>query len=104
MVRLVQETYQVLGFSEYSYRLSLRDPADKINFEDNEQMWQQSEAALRQALDQLGLDYHIGIGDAAFYGPKLDVQVANVLGKDETISTVQLDFTLRASIEHRRGW
>jgi threonyl-tRNA synthetase len=67
-------------------------------------MWQQSEAALRQALDQLGLDYHIGIGDAAFYGPKLDVQVANVLGKDETISTVQLDFTLRASIEHRRGW
>jgi threonyl-tRNA synthetase len=94
VVRLIQETYQVLGFSDYSYRLSLRDPGDKVNFEDNEQMWQQSEAALRQALEALGLDYYVGIGDAAFYGPKLDVQVANVLGKDETISTVQLDFTL----------
>jgi threonyl-tRNA synthetase len=57
-------------------------------------MWQQSEAALRQALETLGIDYYVGIGDAAFYGPKLDVQVANVLGKDETISTIQLDFTL----------
>ncbi|MGO8949820.1 MAG: threonine--tRNA ligase [Ktedonobacterales bacterium] len=94
VVKLIQETYQVLGFTQYSYRLSLRDPGDKVKFEDNEQMWQQSEAALRQALDQLGLDYYLGIGDAAFYGPKLDVQVANVLGKDETISTVQLDFTL----------
>jgi threonyl-tRNA synthetase len=94
VVRLIQETYQVLGFQEYSYRLSLRDPGDLVKFEDNEEMWQKSEAALRAALEQLGLDYYIGIGDAAFYGPKLDVQVANVLGKDETISTVQLDFTL----------
>jgi threonyl-tRNA synthetase len=94
VVRLIQETYQVLGFQNYSYRLSLRDPSDKVKFEDNEEMWQKSEAALRAALEQLGLDYYIGIGDAAFYGPKLDVQVANVLGKDETISTVQLDFTL----------
>jgi len=84
----------VMGFEHYSYRLSLRDPNDKVKFVDNETMWQQSEAALHQALEQLGLDYSIGIGDAAFYGPKLDVQVANVLGKDETISTVQLDFTL----------
>ncbi len=94
VVRLIQETYQVLGFQEYNYRLSLRDPNDRVKFEDNEEMWQKSEAALRAALEQLGLDYYIGIGDAAFYGPKLDVQVANVLGKDETISTVQLDFTL----------
>ncbi len=94
VVKLIQETYRVLGFSQYSYRLSLRDPNDTVKFEKNEQMWQRSEAALRQALEQLGLDYYLGIGDAAFYGPKLDVQVANVLGKDETISTVQLDFTL----------
>ncbi|HST87027.1 MAG TPA: threonine--tRNA ligase [Ktedonobacterales bacterium] len=94
VVRLIQEVYRVMGFEHYSYRLSLRDPNDKVKFVDNEAMWQQSEAALRQALDQLGLDYSIGIGDAAFYGPKLDVQVANVLGKDETISTVQIDFTL----------
>ena len=94
VVRLIQEVYRVMGFEHYSYRLSLRDPNDKVKFVDNEAMWQQSEAALRQALDQLGLEYSIGIGDAAFYGPKLDVQVANVLGKDETISTVQIDFTL----------
>ncbi|HEX6797244.1 MAG TPA: threonine--tRNA ligase, partial [Ktedonobacterales bacterium] len=94
VVRLIQETYHVMGFERYSYRLSLRDPNDKVKFVDNETMWQQSEAALRQALDQLGVEYYESIGDAAFYGPKLDVQVANVLGKDETISTVQLDFTL----------
>jgi threonyl-tRNA synthetase len=94
VVRLIQETYRVMGFEQYSYRLSLRDPNDTVKFVDNETMWQQSEAALRQALEQLGLDYYVGIGDAAFYGPKLDVQVANVLGKDETISTVQLDFWL----------
>ncbi len=94
VVKLIQETYRVLGFTQYRYRLSLRDPNDKVNFEDNEEMWQRSEAALRQALAELGLDYYVGVGDAAFYGPKLDVQVANVLGKDETISTVQIDFTL----------
>jgi threonyl-tRNA synthetase len=93
-VKMVQEAYRVLGFQQYSYRLSVRDPNDKVKFVENETMWQQSEAALRQALEQLGLEYSIGVGDAAFYGPKLDVQVANVLGKDETISTVQLDFTL----------
>lgn len=94
VVKLIQETYRVMGFERYTYRLSLRDPNDKVKFVENEEMWQRSEAALRQALDQLGLEYSEGIGDAAFYGPKLDVQVANVLGKDETISTVQLDFTL----------
>src|SRR5262249_62289431 len=57
-------------------------------------MWHKAEAALRAALDELGVEYYEGLGEASFYGPKLDVQVANVLGKDETISTVQLDFTL----------
>ena len=93
-VKMIQQAYGVMGFEQYSYRLSLRDPNDKTKFEDNEVMWTESEAALRQALDTLGLDYYEGIGDAAFYGPKLDVQVTNVLGKDETISTVQIDFTL----------
>src|SRR5258708_2073365 len=94
VVQLIQEVYAVLGFKDYNYRLSLGDPNDKVKFEDNEAMWQRSEAALREALDQLGVAYYESVGDAAFYGPKLDVQVANVLGKDETISTVQLDFTL----------
>jgi threonyl-tRNA synthetase len=93
-VRMIEQIYSDMGFKQYSYRLSLRDPNDKEKFIDNEQMWQQSEAALRQALKELDIAYYEGIGDAAFYGPKLDVQVANVLGKDETISTVQLDFTL----------
>ncbi|HEX9068497.1 MAG TPA: threonine--tRNA ligase, partial [Ktedonobacterales bacterium] len=95
-VKMVQEAYADMGFEHYSYRLSLRDPNDKVSFVDNEEMWEKSEGALRQALDMLGIDYYEGVGDAAFYGPKLDVQVANVLGKDETISTVQLDFTLPA--------
>ncbi|HEY7124422.1 MAG TPA: threonine--tRNA ligase [Ktedonobacterales bacterium] len=92
VVRLVQDVYKVMGFEQYRYRLSLRDPKDKEKFVDNDAMWQQAEAALRQALDELELDYYEGIGEAAFYGPKLDVQVANVLGKEESISTVQIDF------------
>ena len=99
VVKLIQETYQVMGFENYSYRLSLRDPNDKVKFVDNEEMWHKSEAALRQALEELDIEYYEGIGDAAFYGPKLDIQVANVLGKDETISTVQLDFTLPERFE-----
>jgi len=99
VVKLIQETYQVMGFEDYSYRLSLRDPSDKVKFVDNEEMWHKSEGALRQALDELDIEYYEGIGDAAFYGPKLDIQVANVLGKDETISTVQLDFTLPERFE-----
>jgi threonyl-tRNA synthetase len=94
VVRMVQDTYQVMGINKYKYRLSLRDPKDHVKFVDNEEMWKKSEAALRQALSLLGVEYYEGIGEAAFYGPKLDVQVANVLGKDETLSTVQLDFTL----------
>jgi threonyl-tRNA synthetase len=99
VVQLIQEVYAVMGFEHYSYRLSLRDPSDKEKFVENEEMWRSSEEALRQALDSLGLEYYEGIGDAAFYGPKLDVQVANTLGKDETISTVQLDFTLPERFE-----
>ena len=94
VVRFVEQVYNDMGFKQYNYRLSLRDPNDKEKFIDNEQMWEQSEAALRQALKELDVPYYESIGDAAFYGPKLDVQVANVLGKDETISTIQLDFTL----------
>jgi threonyl-tRNA synthetase len=99
VVQLIQEVYAVMGFEQYTYRLSLRDPNDKEKFVDNEEMWRSSEEALRQALDSLGLEYYESIGDAAFYGPKLDVQVANTLGKDETISTVQIDFTLPERFE-----
>jgi threonyl-tRNA synthetase len=99
VVQLIQEVYAVMGFEQYTYRLSLRDPNDKEKFVDNEEMWRSSEEALRQALNSLGLEYYESIGDAAFYGPKLDVQVANALGKEESISTVQLDFTLPERFE-----
>ncbi|MBF6589175.1 MAG: threonine--tRNA ligase [Ktedonobacterales bacterium] len=94
VVRFIERVYQDMGFEHYSYRLSLRDPNDKDKFVDNDAMWLRSEAALRQTLNELGVEYFEALGEAAFYGPKLDVQVANVLGKDESISTVQLDFTL----------
>lgn len=94
VVRFIERVYQDMGFEHYSYRLSLRDPNDREKYVRNDAMWEQSEAALRRALDELGVEYVEELGEAAFYGPKLDVQVANVLGKDETISTVQLDFTL----------
>lgn len=94
VVRLIQEVYEVLGFTEYSYRLSLRDPENAEKYFQDDEMWNQAEAQLREALTDLGLEFYESPGDAAFYGPKLDVQVRSALGKDETISTVQLDFLL----------
>ena len=99
VVRFIERVYSDLGFEHYNYRLSLHDPKDTEKYVQNEAMWQRSEDALRQALDELGVEYVEALGEGAFYGPKLDVQVANVLGKDETISTVQLDFTLPERFE-----
>ncbi len=94
VVRLIQRTYRDLGILNFWYRLSLRDPRDRVKFVQNDEMWDLAEARLREALALLDLKYVEAPGEASFYGPKLDVQVANVMGKDETISTVQLDFYL----------
>lgn len=94
VVRMIQEVYEVLGFRDYTYRLSLRDPQDTEKYYQDDQMWNTAEAQLREALEGLEVDYYESPGDAAFYGPKLDVQVRSALGKDETISTAQLDFLL----------
>jgi threonyl-tRNA synthetase len=94
VVRLIQRVYKDLGLHPFWYRVSLRDPHDHQNFMQNDAMWESSEGQLRQAMRALGLDYVEAPGEAAFYGPKLDVQVPNVMGKDETISTVQIDFYL----------
>ncbi|PYE55204.1 threonine--tRNA ligase [Deinococcus yavapaiensis] len=94
VVDLIRGAYDVLGFEQYLYRLSLRDPNDKEKYYPDDAMWESAENQLRQALDDMGLAYYESPGDAAFYGPKLDVQVRSALGKDETISTVQLDFLL----------
>ena len=94
VMRLVEEAYRDLGITDYSYRLSLRDKANKEKYVDNDAMWELGERVLREAMDSLGLKYKIGIGDAAFYGPKLDIQLADVMGHEETYSTIQIDFHL----------
>ncbi len=94
VVRLIQRVYQDLGFQQYWYRVSLRDPNDRMKYVQNDAMWDQAEEKLRAAMRALDLEFVEAKGEASFYGPKLDVQVPNVLGKDETISTVQIDFYL----------
>jgi threonyl-tRNA synthetase len=94
VMRLVEEAYKDLGITDYSYRLSLRDPANKEKYVENDAMWEMGERVLREAMDALHLPYKIGIGDAAFYGPKVDIQLADVMGHEETYSTIQVDFHL----------
>jgi len=99
VMKLVERAYRDLGITKYSYRLSLRDPANKEKYVDNDAMWELGERVLREALDSLGLEYRESKGDAAFYGPKLDIQLADVMGHEETYSTVQLDFHLPSQFE-----
>ncbi|EIJ84241.1 threonine--tRNA ligase [Bacillus methanolicus] len=94
VVRLVLEVYKDFNIKDYSFRLSYRDPADKEKYYDDDQMWEKAQGMLKEAMDELGLEYFEAEGEAAFYGPKLDVQVKTALGKEETLSTVQLDFLL----------
>lgn len=94
VVRLVLDVYKDFDITDYSFRLSYRDPQDKAKYFDDDAMWDKAQSMLKEAMDDLGLDYFEAEGEAAFYGPKLDVQVRTALGKDETLSTVQLDFLL----------
>jgi threonyl-tRNA synthetase len=94
VMKLVEQAYRDLGITRYSYRLSLRDPANKEKYVDNDEMWTLGENVLREALDSLGLPYREACGEAAFYGPKLDIQLADVMGHEETYSTIQVDFHL----------
>ena len=94
VLRLIQKVYRDFGFTDYWYRLSLGDPKDKVNFVDNDAMWDNAERCLRQALSEVGVPYQEAAGEAAYYGPKIDVQLNDVLGHSETLSTVQLDFYL----------
>ncbi|MGD6795583.1 threonine--tRNA ligase [Metabacillus indicus] len=94
VVKLVEEVYKDFGINDYSFRLSYRDPEDTEKYFDDDAMWEKAQSMLKSAMDELGHDYFEAEGEAAFYGPKLDVQVRTALGKDETLSTVQLDFLL----------
>ena len=99
VIRLIQRVYRDFGFKEYWYRLSLRNPKDKINFVDNDAMWDTAEEYLRKALAEVGVPYEEAPGEAAYYGPKIDVQLNDVLGHSKTLSTVQLDFYLPERFE-----
>ena len=94
VVRLVQRVYADFHINEFWYRLSLRDPTDRVSFMPNDALWNLAEEELREALRETGLEFKEAEGEAAFYGPKIDVQVPTAAGKDETISTIQLDFLL----------
>jgi len=94
VMKLVEETYRELGITKYTYRLSLHDAVNKAKYVDNEEMWALGERVLREAMDALGLQYKEAPGEAAFYGPKLDIQLADVMGHEETYSTIQVDFHL----------
>jgi threonyl-tRNA synthetase len=94
VVHMIQDVYEDFGFEDYTFRLSYRDPEDKEKYMDDDDMWNKAESMLKEAVDELGLPYVEAIGEAAFYGPKLDVQVKTAMGKEETLSTAQLDFLL----------
>jgi len=96
---LIFDVYKDFGITDYRCVLSLRDPADKKKYHDDDEMWNTAESALRQVLIDLGIDFTEEIGEAAFYGPKLDVNVRPAVGAEYTLSTCQLDFCLPAKFD-----
>jgi len=99
VVNLILDTYRDFGIENYKFRLSLRDPEDKEKYFDDDEMWNNAEAKLREVLNELGIEYFEAIGEAAFYGPKLDVEVKPAVGPEVTLSTCQLDFLLPRRFE-----
>jgi len=94
VVNLILEVYKELGIKDYHFELSLRDPEDKVKYYPDDEMWDNAEDTLRQVLKDIGIEYVEKVGEAAFYGPKLDVQVKPAVGNEYTLSTCQLDFCL----------
>lgn len=94
VVNLIREVYKDFGISEYRFRLSYRDPQDTEKYFPNDEMWEMSQRMLREVVEELDLPFFEAEGEAAFYGPKLDVQIRTALKKEETLSTAQLDFLL----------
>ena len=99
VVDLILEVYKELNITDYRFELSLRDPEDKVKYHQDDEMWNKAENMLRQVLNDLGINYVEKIGEAAFYGPKLDVQVKPAVGNEVTLSTCQLDFCLPAKFD-----
>jgi len=99
VVSLILDVYKDFGLKNYKFRLSLRDPLDKEKYFDDDDMWNQAEDKLREVLNELGVEYFEAVGEAAFYGPKLDVEVKPAVGPEVTLSTCQLDFLLPRKFE-----
>ncbi len=99
VVELILDVYRDFGIENYSFRLSLRDPEDKEKYFPDDDMWNNAEKKLREVLNSLGVEYYEAVGEAAFYGPKLDVEVKPAVGPEVTLSTCQLDFLLPRRFE-----
>ena len=99
VVKLILSVYKDFGFKDYEFRLSLRDKENKEKYYDDDEMWEKAESELREILKELGIDFYEAKGEAAFYGPKLDVQLKSAIGHDVTVSTCQLDFLLPQRFE-----
>jgi len=94
-VRMAQEYYETFGFGDYDFRLSLWDPENKDKYIDQPENWETTQNHLRRIMDGLDVDYTEAIGEAAFYGPKIDIQFRTALGREETLATIQLDFAAK---------
>ncbi|MBR2676781.1 MAG: threonine--tRNA ligase [Solobacterium sp.] len=99
VTKLILDVYNDFGFENYSFRLSLRDPENAEKYFGNDELWKTSEAQLREILTEMKVPFYEAIGEAAFYGPKIDVQVRSALGHDVTLSTIQLDYQLPERFE-----
>ncbi|MBS9338469.1 threonine--tRNA ligase [Fructobacillus sp. M2-14] len=94
ILKMTMGVYKDFDITDYRFRLSYRDPENTSKYFDDDEMWEKSQAQLKRAMDDMGLDYFEAPGEAAFYGPKLDIQTKTALGGEETLSTIQLDFLL----------
>ena len=99
VIKLILDVYNDFGFKNYQFRLSLRDPKNTEKYFGNDELWEKSEAALREVLNEVKAPYYEAIGEAAFYGPKIDVQVKSAIGHDVSLSTVQVDYQLPERFE-----
>ncbi len=99
VTKLILDVYKDFGFENYSFRLSLRDPQNAEKYFGNDELWETSEAQLRKILTEMNVTFYEALGEAAFYGPKIDVQVRSALGHDVTLSTIQLDYQLPERFE-----
>jgi threonyl-tRNA synthetase len=91
VMRLVERAFATLGITDYTYRLSLRDSANTEKYVQDDDLWRQAEGELRDVLESLKLSYYDGVGEAAFYGPKIDIQIRDTLLREETLATIQVD-------------